>query len=239
MPTLKGNEGNDSRVVVVSGASRGIGLELTKLALELRHRVTAGCRQPKQALELRALAEIDPERLKIHALDVCDSGSVASFASALTIRVDVLINNAGVYLDGSQTWASLSPELLLLTLTTNAVGPVRLTQALLPKLRESKVARVVNITSLMGSIADDSGGGSLAYRMSKTALNMFTKNLSLDERELIVLSLHPGWVQTEMGGARAPLAPRASAEGLWRVIQGATAKESGRFFSYAGKELAW
>jgi NAD(P)-dependent dehydrogenase (short-subunit alcohol dehydrogenase family) len=91
----------------------------------------------------------------------------------------------------------------------------------------------------MGSIADNSSGGSLAYRMSKTALNMFTKTLSIDEPNVIVLSLHPGWVQTSMGGARAPLAPQASAEGLLSVIQKSSESDSGKFLTYSGKDLPW
>jgi NAD(P)-dependent dehydrogenase (short-subunit alcohol dehydrogenase family) len=226
--------------IVITGASRGIGYELTLQALELGHRVIAGCRKPSQSLELRALLETHPEKLKIHELDVQEHKSVAKFAAAIGNEpVDILINNAGVYLDGESAWSELKPELLQETLLTNSIGPVRMSQALLPLLKKSKQPRVANITSLMGSLEDNSSGGSLAYRMSKTALNMFTKNLSLDEKELIVLSLHPGWVQTEMGGKRAPLAAKTSAEGLLRVIRGSTLKESGKFFSYNAKELPW
>jgi len=234
---------NANSIVVITGAARGIGLELVKQCLAREARVVAGVRTPEKAKELRALADAHPGRLSVLTLDVSNDEGVGGFATQLRAkgidRVDVLINNAGIYIDGDQTIENLETETLMETLNTNSVGPMRVTQALLPLLRESKQARIATISSLMGSIADNSGGGSYAYRMSKAAVNMFVKTFAIEERDMIALTLHPGWVKTEMGGPRAPLSADKSAEGLITVIETATPGDSGKFFNHAGRELPW
>jgi NAD(P)-dependent dehydrogenase (short-subunit alcohol dehydrogenase family) len=125
------------------------------------------------------------------------------------------------------------------TFDTNVLGPLRMSQALLPHLRRASQPKLVNITSLMGSIADNSSGGSLAYRTSKAALNMVTKNFAREENGITVLCLHPGWVQTDMGGDRAPLTTKASAEGILDVVLKSGSGDTGKFFNYSGKELPW
>jgi NAD(P)-dependent dehydrogenase (short-subunit alcohol dehydrogenase family) len=234
---------NANSIIVITGAARGIGLELVKQCLAREARVVAGVRTPEKAKDLRALADANPGRLTLLPLDVSTDEGVEGFVSRLRSegldRVDVLINNAGIYIDGDATLESLGTKTLIETLNTNSVGPMRVTRALLPLLRESKQARIATISSLMGSIADNSGGGSYAYRMSKAAVNMFVKTLSIEERDMIALTLHPGWVKTEMGGPRAPLAADKSAEGLITVIETATPGDSGKFFNHAGRELPW
>lgn len=226
--------------VVITGASRGIGFELTRQFLELGHCVVAGCRRPALSLELKDLKETFGEKLKILELDVQQDASVARFAQQIDFDyLDILVNNAGVSMDGERRSCDVSIDSLARTIDTNTMGPIRMTQALLPLLRKSQNPRIANISSQMGSIADNSSGGWLGYRMSKAALNMFTKTLAIDEKKMVALTIHPGWVQTQMGGERAPLSPKASAEGLIRVIRGATLKESGQFFNYSGKELPW
>ncbi len=230
-------------IVVITGAARGIGLELFKQCLQRGAKVVAGVRTPEKAAELRALAEANPARATVLPLDVTSDASAVTFAERLRSqgidRIDVLINNAGVYLDGDATLETLETPMVMKTLDTNTVGPIRVTRALLPQLRNSKQARIATISSLMGSLADNSSGGSYAYRMSKSAVNMFAKTLANDEQGMISLALHPGWVKTEMGGARAPLAPDKSAEGLITVIETATLGDTGKFFNHAGRELPW
>ena len=121
------------------------------------------------------------------------------------------------------------------TLQTNTLGPVRVTKALEHALIRSDAAKVAVITSLMGSVSDNSMGGSYAYRMSKAAINMFVKNLSLEHKEWVVLGLHPGWVKTEMGGAGASVPAETSARGLLEVINTSTRGQSGKFIDYRGK----
>jgi NAD(P)-dependent dehydrogenase (short-subunit alcohol dehydrogenase family) len=229
-----------SKTFVITGANRGIGLELAKQALISGHQVFAGVRRANLSLELKDLQDQFSGKLKIIDLDVQTDQSTKKFAESLGVEsVDVLINNAGVYLKDDGRVDAIDPAKVLETLNTNAVGAIRVTQALLPLLRRSKAACVANITSQMGSIADNSSGSSLAYRMSKAAMNMFAKNLAVEEREIKVLSLHPGWVQTSMGGKGAPIAPSASAEGLLKVIETTPRDVSGKFFTYSGKELPW
>jgi NAD(P)-dependent dehydrogenase (short-subunit alcohol dehydrogenase family) len=110
---------------------------------------------------------------------------------------------------------------------------------LMPLLRKSKKPIVANMSSMMGSIADNSSGGYYSYRISKTALNMFTKTLSIEQRQWVVVSLHPGWVKTAMGGAEAPLSPQESGQKLFKLIMDLQLEQSGRFYDYSGRELPW
>lgn len=226
--------------IVITGANRGIGLHLTRQALELGHRVDVGARNPEKSAELLKLQNATPGQLIVHQLDVGSDESVRDFSHSLGAEpIDALINNAGVSLDKNTGTESVAPEVVLQTIDINAIGPLRVTQALIHQLKRAELPRVANISSLMGSIADNTRGNSVAYRMSKAALNMFVKTLSIDDRDLIVLALHPGWVKTEMGGPQAPMTPEASAEGLLNVILNAKHTDSGRFLNYAGRELPW
>lgn len=227
-------------VVVITGGNKGIGFELAKQAIAKGARVFCGVRSPGQA---GALREVLGKNGEVLPLDVSSDASVAAFAEALRMRVkevDVLINNAGIYLDSQNSGIeSLGSQMLLETLNVNTIGPVRVTRALLPFLKEVKAPKVATVSSLMGSLTDNKSGGAYAYRMSKTAVNMFVKTLSLDESWLTAISLHPGWVKTDMGGSSAPLEPGKSAEGIWTVIETCTSSDSGKFFNHAGRELPW
>lgn len=228
------------RIFVLTGANRGIGLELARLLLRRGHTVIAGVRDPDRARELKELQEDHGERLSIEKLDTTSDESVKTFSEKIASPVvDVLVNNAGVYLDESDTLQGVSAGTILETYNINTVGSIRMTQALLKKLRSAQNPVVANMSSLMGSIHDNSSGGSYAYRASKAAINMFTKSLSIDEPKIIALSLHPGWVRTRMGGPSAPVAPYKSAEGLLEVIENAQAEHTGKFFNYQGQELPW
>lgn len=225
--------------IVITGGNKGIGFELAKQAAARGHQVICGVRTPSRAGDLRAAVGSRGEVLE---LDVSDDASVRAFADALRTRVssvDVLINNAGIYLEANASLEQLDSRTLLETLNTNSVGPVRVTQALLPFLRAAAAPKVAVISSLMGSLGHNHSGGAYAYRMSKTAVNMFVRTFAVEESGFIALALHPGWVRTEMGGSTAPLEVPESAMGLWTVIETATASDSGKFFNHAGRELPW
>ncbi len=233
------SEAPSEMTVVITGGSRGIGLELAKQATQKGMRVIAGVRTPSKA---GALREAVGSRGEVLELDVTSDASVHAFADQLRTRlksIDILINNAGIYLDAATGLENIESSMILKTLDANSVGPIRVTQALLPFLRAASSPKVATISSLMGSLTDNKGGGAYAYRMSKAAVNMFVRSLAVDEREITALALHPGWVKTEMGGAGAPLAPAKSAEGLWTVIESCTLSDSGKFFNHAGRELPW
>lgn len=224
--------------VVVTGANRGIGLEFVRQYLARGERVTAACRAPQEAHALRALGASAGDRLRVLACDVGDDASVADFARALgEVPVDLLINNAGV---GGE-WGdldALSTEAALRTYSVNALGPLRVTRALLPNLLRGARRHVAHVTSGMGSIADNTSGGAYAYRMSKAALNMASKTLSIDLRDKGIVSvvINPGWVQTDMGGAGAPLPVDASVAAMIARFEALTPDDSGRFLDWRRDE---
>jgi NAD(P)-dependent dehydrogenase (short-subunit alcohol dehydrogenase family) len=223
---------------VVTGANRGIGLEFVKQLTERGEEVDAAARDPDDAADLRALVR-PGVRLRIHPLDVVDDASVHAFAEALPGGpVDVLVNNAGV--SGVKGGEPIDPEDILRVFDVNAVGTLRVVRALLPRLRAGKTRKIVNLTSLLGSIADASGGR-YAYRLSKAALNMATRLLAEDLRGegFLTVALHPGWVQTRMGGSAAPVPPEQSIRGMLRIVDGLKAEQSGRVFDFQGRELPW
>lgn len=221
--------------VVITGASRGIGLELTRNALNKGEVVLAVARRPKETPALMELQTAFPQALKTLALDLQEPGAAEPLSAALAEwnQVDVLINNAGVYAKGE------SPVDFQNSFQVNAVAPFLITKALLPKLRKSKQPRVIQISTLMASIKDNSSGGSYAYRASKSALNMLNKCLAIENDWLTTVVIHPGWVKTEMGGSGAPLEPEVSATGIWKVTHDLKIQDSGRFFDYRGRTLEW
>jgi NAD(P)-dependent dehydrogenase (short-subunit alcohol dehydrogenase family) len=226
---------------VVTGANRGIGLELVRQLLARGDQVETGAREPSKAETLRQLAAASGGRLRVHALDVATDESVHAFAKEVgTIPIQLLINNAGMMGQRGAPLAELETDSVVRTFSVNAVGPLRVTQALLPALRAGK-AKVVNISSTMGSIADNRSGGAMDYRLSKAALNMLSRNLAheLAPDGITVISLHPGWVQTDMGGAGAPLAVDASVSALLKVIDRLRPEDSGGFLNQRGEPFAF
>lgn len=223
------------RHVLVTGANRGLGLEYARQLSARGDSVMATARDVAAARALRSLP------VTLEALDVTVPESVAALAGKRRGRpLDLLVNNAGVGVGGRPLGALDYPELRSFY-ETNALGPLRMVEALLPELRADGGGVVVNMTSRMGSIADNSSGGSYAYRASKAALNMITRSLALDLREagVICVVVHPGWVQTAMGGSAAPTTVEASVSGLLRVIDRLGPEDSGAFFDYTGERLPW
>jgi NAD(P)-dependent dehydrogenase (short-subunit alcohol dehydrogenase family) len=224
--------------IVITGANRGVGLALTRAYLTRGDTVIATARKVGEAKELAALAR--GSQLRIVALDVADDASVAAFASEVgEVAVDVLVNNAGI----SGGWSGLAetkPSEILNVFNTNAVGMMRVTQALLPRVPK-RTGKLVHITSQMGSIDDNTSGGSYPYRMSKAAMNMASKSLSVDlsGKGIVSVVVHPGWVATDMGGRSAPTSPEESAANIVKLIDGLTMEKTGKFFHADGRELPW
>jgi NAD(P)-dependent dehydrogenase (short-subunit alcohol dehydrogenase family) len=223
--------------VLITGANRGLGLEFARQYAADGWRVHATCRSPGRADALDRIAG----DVVVHRLDVTDEGSIAALARALgDAAIDVLVNNAGVYGRG-QSLGRIDYAGWEGVLRTNVLAPVAVTEALLPALQRAARPRVALISSCMGSIADNTSGGTYAYRSSKAALNAAGRCLALDLKDhgVIVLMLHPGWVRTDMGGAGARLEPRESIAGLRRIIDGAGMRQSGGFYAYDGSEVPW
>lgn len=227
--------------LVLTGANRGIGLELARRFLaQGRWRIHAGCRAPERAEALADLAAAHPDRLTVHALDVTDGASVAAFAQALgETPVDVLLNNAGV-LNPHQALDDLDFAAWERELQVNTLAPMRMALALRPQLLRAETPRIVTISSQMGSLARPRSG-SYAYRSSKAAVNKAMQGLAVDLQEegICVVVMHPGWVRTDMGGTSAEIDPQESAAGIFSVATGLTLADTGRFLQWNGEEHPW
>lgn len=228
---------------VVTGANRGIGLELVRQLRDRGDEVEACARRPADA---RALAALAGDRVRVHALDVTDPASVRALATALgDAAIDLVFNVAGVYGGPTQSLAQMAEDLALddvaATHDVNALGPLRVTLALLPHVRRGTAKKLVHVTSNMGSIADNTRGGFYAYRMSKAALNMMSRSLAVDLRGEGITSvvINPGWVQTDMGGPGAPTPVADSVRAILGEVERATLADSGEFLNWRGDRCAW
>jgi NAD(P)-dependent dehydrogenase (short-subunit alcohol dehydrogenase family) len=222
---------------VITGANRGLGLEFARVYLADGWTVHAGCRQPAKAEALRTLKG----DLRIHALDVDDPKDVTSLAQSLDDEpIDLLLNNAGVYGKRDLGLGSFDYEDWGQVLKTNVLSPIRLAEALAGNVARSAQKKMAFVTSRMGSVAMNAGG-SVAYRSSKSALNMAVSCLALDlqSRGVTCLLLHPGWVKTEMGGPNAAIEIPLSIAGMKTVIDRVTAADTGKFFDYQGQAIPW
>ncbi len=227
--------------LLVTGANRGIGLELTRQAVSPGDHVLATCRDPAGADQLQALHSEHPESLEIFALDVTSDASVAALTRSVGGRaIDVLVNNAGISGGPAQDTERMDYGAWADALSVNTMAPFRVTMAVLPALRRSSKPRVVTLSSLMGSLTG-TGTGSFAYRSSKAAVNKVMQLLATEfaGAGIIVVPVHPGWVRTDMGGSDAPLTVDESVRGLLALIDRLTQADSGRFLDWTGGELPW
>jgi NAD(P)-dependent dehydrogenase (short-subunit alcohol dehydrogenase family) len=216
---------------IVTGANRGIGLQLCQALKERGYNVTALCRQPSDALTDLGIT--------VHAnYDVTDGAAIDAFARTVDPRtVDLLINNAGI-LEG-MTLDDLDLESVRRQFEVNALGPLRVTRSLLPALKEG--AKIALMTSRMGSIADNDSGGSYGYRMSKAALNAAGMSLARDlhARGIAVAILHPGYVKTDMTGQSGLIDADESVAGLLQRIDELNLGNTGTFWHTQGEILPW
>jgi NAD(P)-dependent dehydrogenase (short-subunit alcohol dehydrogenase family) len=228
--------------VLVTGANRGLGLEFCRQYAQSGWTVLACCRDPLTAGALNKLAGEFPS-VSIHALEATDFACVDALARELSGQaIDVLLANAAIYGDESgKGFGSIDYDRWTETFRINTQAPVKLVEVFLPHLLRSQRKLVVAITSLMGSMADNRGGGSVFYRSTKAALNAAMKSLSIDLKPqgIGVIILHPGWVKTDMGGGNAPTEPTESIAGMIRVIESFKPTDSGRFVNFRGEELPW
>jgi NAD(P)-dependent dehydrogenase (short-subunit alcohol dehydrogenase family) len=240
--------GRSALRILVTGASRGLGLEFTRRYLERGERVFATCRRPDAARGLHALRAGHRERLSIVPLDVSDADSIRAAHRAMrreTDGLDVLINNAGIYsargsADPAERLGRLRFDDALHLLRTNAVGPLIVAQQLLDLLEAGRSPRIVSISSEYGSVSENSGFP-YYYAASKAALNMLMRSLAAEARRhrITTVLLDPGWVSTDMGGPEAPVTPARSVAAMIRVIDGLTARHNGGFFTREGRRAPW
>lgn len=223
--------------ILIAGANRGLGLALAREYAGSRWSVIGTSRQPRMAKDLRALKAVD-----VAQLDVTSMASISRLARRLRDRpIDVLLCNAGALGGASQLGHVDAAEFLAL-MQTNALGPLRLAEALLPQIAAGRQRKIIAISSRMGSIGSGiDENGQYAYRCSKAALNMVMATMAFDLRAHRVTTavLHPGWIKTDMGGALAEIPAADSAHGIRRVIASLRRRDSGGFFTWLGEPIPW
>lgn len=232
--------------ILITGANRGIGLEMVRQYLQRSDtQVIATCRSPESADALQSIVDGAGERAHIHRLDVVDAVTIEEtkdFVSEQFGALDILINNAGVNPPGAeQTLANIDVETLSRVFDINTIAPLMIAQYFLPLLRKGQSPRIANISTQMGSITNKRSGGFYAYGSSKAALNFITRAMANDLQpdNVLTVAIHPGWVKTDMGGPNASLTPEQSAQGVIAVIDNLTVEQSGLFFNWNGEPHPW
>ena len=228
--------------VLITGASRGIGLEFVSQYLADGWRVLACCRTPASADKLNDLAAASDGKVTVHALDVDDVASSAALKQELTgTPVDVLINNAGITGHRDNGMGTMDYPAWEAAMRTNVMGPMKVTEALIDNLLAGEQKKLITISSKMGSIGENSAMNAITYRSSKTAVNMVMNCLAnaLADKGVTVVCFHPGWVRTDMGGSNADIAADESVTGMRSVIAGLTTADNGAFRNYDGRVIAW
>lgn len=230
---------NTAPTILITGTNRGIGLEFTQQYAADGWNVIACCRDPHSSPALQALASAH-NNIEIIALDVANFTQINAVALQLENRkIDVLLNNAGVYPESSlgnidyDEWAT--------AFKVNTMAPLKMAEAFMSNIAASELKKIATLSSKMGSLDDNTSGGSYIYRSSKTAVNMVMKSLAIDAKphDIAVVTLHPGWVQTDMGGPNGLVNTQTSVTGLRKVIANVSLANSGKFIAYDGKEIAW
>jgi len=219
---------------LITGANRGIGLELVRKFLAQGHDVIATARDPETSNELNATDA------KVYPLEVTDAVSVAALKEAVGDQpIDYLINNAGI---GSfAAFKDLDYDAFANMLAVNTIAPIRMIDTFLDNIAASDVKMAASLSSMMGSIENTQASFGLIYRTSKAGLNMALRAAApeLAEKGVTLLALHPGWVNTDMGGKQAPVNPAQSAAGLYTVITTAGPSSELRFLDFEGKTHPW
>jgi NAD(P)-dependent dehydrogenase (short-subunit alcohol dehydrogenase family) len=228
----------DRPLALIVGATRGIGLGVVKELVGRGWDVIGTARQPEAAAGLNALAK--DGHVTVAALDMNDPARIDAFAAGLKGRVlDLVLVNAGIFGPRDGSASTVTAAEIGEIMYTNAIAPIRLARQLLDLIRPG--SGVLGFTSsVMGSVALNQGGADL-YRASKAALNLLTRGLQGDaaSRKLTLLTLHPGWVRTDMGGPNAAVAVEDSARGLADVMTQQAGSGGHRFLDYTGAEIAW
>ncbi|WP_263788003.1 SDR family oxidoreductase [Salinibacter grassmerensis] len=239
--------------VLITGANRGIGLEWTRQLAGPAGRLFATCRRPDEADQLQEIADSHPDTVDILPLDVAEPDAIQATAEQVNGQVDaldLLVNNAGINGGGKQDrFEGIDQKTMTDVFQVNAAGPHLMTKAFADLLRAGTAeqgatdghAAVVNITSQLGSIANAQSDTWHSYRASKAALNMCVRlqAAALRDDGVVAVALHPGWVQTDMGGSEARLSPEESVEGMMEVTRNLSLDDTGRFLNHDGDELPW
>ncbi|TMN87572.1 short-chain dehydrogenase [Pseudoalteromonas phenolica] len=229
------------KTVFITGANRGIGLALSKVFLKDNWQVIATCRDIKCADELNQL-KADYKLLHVYELDITDYQQMAVLSSTLyDLKIDVLLNNAGLYGPKGYGFGNCDVDAWRDVFEANVIAPTKLAEAFVSQVLNSELKIIAALSSRVGSHTENTKGGGYIYRSSKAALNSVVKSLSNDllPQGIKTVALHPGWVQTEMGGPNALISAQESAIGLKQVIESLSEEQSGGFYSYKGEQIPW
>ena len=227
--------------VLITGANRGLGFGFVKSFLAKNINVICTTRNISGSKELLECKKNYPDNLEILELDLLEKKSENILSDLLSDKpIDIFINNAGVG-NSNQRFGVVSSKPWLDVLKVNLIAPLTLTQSIIENIKKGSEKKIYFLSSQLGSIGDNTSGGMYIYRSSKTALNQVVKSLSVDLKPMgiTVISLHPGWVKTDMGGPNAPVQIDESIKGMMQVIDRTDIRDTGRFLNYDGKELPW
>ena len=227
--------------ILITGANRGLGLGFVKKYIEKNVHLMCTTRDISGSKELLAYKEKYPDNMEIFELDLLKDNAALTLANFIKDRpIDILISNAGVG-SSNQHFQAVSSNRWLEVLKVNLIAPLIITQAVIENVKKSSVKKICFLSSQLGSIEDNKSGGMYIYRSSKTGLNQVVKSLSIDLKAygITVVSLHPGWVKTDMGGPNGLIDAPESVNGLRRVIKALNLENSGRFYNYDGSEIPW
>lgn len=228
--------------ILITGANRGIGLEMVRYAMEQGWRVFACCRNPHNADNLFNIAKLSNGQISVHIADMMELATLQALSYELrNDPIDILVNNAGIYGSDKNTFGAVDVDSWLQTFQVNSIAPLKMVEAFSQQLFMGKRKLVVCMSSKMGSMADNGYGNSYIYRSSKAALNAVVKSLSIDLRDkgIISVALHPGWVKTDMGGSGAEITARECVEQTFNNLASLTIKDSGRFIDIDGSDIPW
>lgn len=231
------------KTTLITGANRGIGLEFARQCAADGWHVIACTRHPEKSDALNSLAAQYPAHVQILPLDVADFAEIEAMAHELAdASIDLLINNAGIYSDtDAKGFGHTDYEEWMKVFRINTMAPLKMAESFAAQVSRSTMKTFVSISSIMGSVSDNSSGGNYLYRSSKAALNMVVKSLAIDLKAngITAVAFHPGWVQTDMGGSNAAITAEQSVSGMRQVIADLRLSDSGKFLDYTGSEIPW
>ena len=227
--------------VLITGANRGLGLGFVKSFLAKNVNVICTTRNIPGSKELLECKKKNPKNLEILELDLLGENSENTLSDLLSDKpIDIFINNAGVG-NSNQRFGVVSSLPWVGVLKVNLIAPLTVTQSIIENIKKGSDKKIYFLSSQLGSIQDNTSGGMYIYRSSKTALNQVVKSLSVDLKPMgiTVISLHPGWVKTDMGGPNAPVSIDESIKGMMKVIDTTDIRNTGTFLNFDGQGLPW
>jgi len=228
--------------ILVTGANRGIGLEMVKIAVSKQWQVKACCRNPHVADKLTEVARMSGGLVSVHTLDVSDKAQIQALAYELRGEaIDILINNAGAYGSRNQQFGNVDDTDWLETFKINTIAPLHMAETFVEHVALSKKKIIATVSSKMGSMSDNTSGGSYIYRSSKAALNAVVKSMSVDlaPKGICCILLHPGWVKTDMGGPHAEISTRESVMQIFNTLENTCLDDAGSFYEIDGSLIPW